>query len=46
MVRLATNVSDPVGDLLTRIRNANLAQKDDLVVPASTSTSPRTRSSR
>src|SRR4029453_14694487 len=35
MVRLATNVSDPVGDLLTRIRNANLAQKDDLVVPAS-----------
>ena len=35
MVRLATNVSDPVGDLLTRIRNANLAYKDDLVVPAS-----------
>jgi small subunit ribosomal protein S8 len=35
MVRLATNVTDPVGDLLTRIRNANLAQKDDLVVPAS-----------
>jgi small subunit ribosomal protein S8 len=35
MVRLATNVSDPVADLLTRIRNANLAQKDDLVVPAS-----------
>jgi len=34
-VRLATNVSDPVGDLLTRIRNANLAYKDDLVVPAS-----------
>ena len=35
MVRLATNVSDPVGDLLTRICNANLAYKDDLVVPAS-----------
>ena len=34
-MRLATNVSDPVADLLTRIRNANLAQKDDLVVPAS-----------
>ena len=34
-MRLATNVTDPVGDLLTRIRNANLAQKDDLVVPAS-----------
>jgi len=35
MVRLATNVSDPVADLLTRIRNANLAQKDDVLVPAS-----------
>jgi len=35
MVRLATNVSDPGGDLLTRVRNANLAYKDDLVVPAS-----------
>ena len=35
MVKLATNVTDPVGDLLTRIRNANLAYKDDLVVPAS-----------
>ena len=35
MVRLATNVSDPVADLLTRIRNANLAYKDDLLVPAS-----------
>jgi small subunit ribosomal protein S8 len=34
-VRLATNVNDPVADLLTRIRNANLAYKDDLVVPAS-----------
>jgi small subunit ribosomal protein S8 len=35
VVKLATNVNDPVGDLLTRIRNANLAYKDDLVVPAS-----------
>jgi len=35
MVKLATNVTDPIGDLLTRIRNANLAYKDDLVVPAS-----------
>ena len=35
MVKLATHVTDPVGDLLTRIRNANLAFKDDLVVPAS-----------
>jgi len=35
MVKLATNVTDPIGDLLTRIRNANLAYKDDLPVPAS-----------
>jgi small subunit ribosomal protein S8 len=35
MVKLATNVTDPVADLLTRIRNANLAYKDDLVVPFS-----------
>lgn len=35
MVKLATHVTDPVGDLLTRIRNANLAFKDDLLVPAS-----------
>src|SRR5207248_3135551 len=35
MVRLATNVTDPVADLLTRIRNANLSAKDDLFVPAS-----------
>ena len=35
MVKLSTNVNDPVGDLLTRVRNANLAFKDDLVVPAS-----------
>jgi len=35
MVKLATNVNDPVGDMLTRVRNANLAFRDDLVVPAS-----------
>jgi small subunit ribosomal protein S8 len=35
MVRLSTHVSDPVADLLTRIRNANLSQKDELLVPAS-----------
>jgi small subunit ribosomal protein S8 len=35
MVRLATNVTDPIGDMLTRIRNANLAHKDDLLLPAS-----------
>lgn len=34
-MRLATNVNDPVADLLTRIRNANIAYKDDLLVPAS-----------
>ena len=34
-MKLATNVNDPVGDMLTRVRNANLAFKDDLVVPAS-----------
>lgn len=35
MVRLATQVTDPIADLLTRIRNANLAYKDDLLVPVS-----------
>jgi small subunit ribosomal protein S8 len=35
MVKLATHVSDPVADLLTRIRNANLSQREELVVPAS-----------
>lgn len=35
MVRLATNVTDPIGDMLTRIRNANLAYKDELFVPVS-----------
>jgi small subunit ribosomal protein S8 len=31
----SSNVNDPVADLLTRIRNANLAYKDELVTPAS-----------
>lgn len=35
MVKLATNVTDPIGDMLTRIRNANLVYRDDLLVPAS-----------
>jgi small subunit ribosomal protein S8 len=33
--RFSSNVTDPVADLLTRIRNANLAFKDDLAVPVS-----------
>jgi small subunit ribosomal protein S8 len=33
--RFSSNVNDPVADLLTRIRNANLAYKDDLAVPVS-----------
>jgi small subunit ribosomal protein S8 len=28
-------MTDPIADLLTRIRNANLAQKDDTVAPVS-----------
>jgi small subunit ribosomal protein S8 len=35
MATFSSNVSDPVADLLTRIRNANIAYKDDLVAPAS-----------
>jgi small subunit ribosomal protein S8 len=35
MVKVSTNVSDPIADLLTRIRNANLVYKEELVVPAS-----------
>jgi small subunit ribosomal protein S8 len=31
----STNISDPVADLLTRIRNSNLAFKDELVAPVS-----------
>ena len=31
----SSNVTDPVADLLTRIRNANLAYKDELIAPAS-----------
>jgi small subunit ribosomal protein S8 len=33
--KFSSNISDPVADLLTRIRNANLAFKDDLVAPVS-----------
>jgi small subunit ribosomal protein S8 len=33
--RFSSNVSDPVADLLTRIRNANMAAKDELVAPVS-----------
>jgi len=33
--RFSSNISDPVADLLTRIRNANLAAKEDLAVPVS-----------
>jgi small subunit ribosomal protein S8 len=33
--RFSSNVTDPVADLLTRIRNANLAAKDELVAPVS-----------
>jgi small subunit ribosomal protein S8 len=35
MVMLKTNVTDPVADMLTRIRNANTAYKAELLVPAS-----------
>jgi small subunit ribosomal protein S8 len=31
----STNISDPVADLLTRIRNSNLAFKDELIAPVS-----------
>ena len=33
--KFSSNISDPVADLLTRIRNANLAYKDELIAPAS-----------
>jgi small subunit ribosomal protein S8 len=33
--RFSSNISDPVADLLTRIRNANLAAKEELVAPVS-----------
>jgi len=29
-------MTDPLADMLTRIRNANLAYKDDVILPAST----------
>src|SRR5436305_6224472 len=33
--KFSGNISDPVADLLTRIRNSNLAYKDELFAPAS-----------
>lgn len=33
--KFSSNISDPVADLLTRIRNANIAYKDDLIAPVS-----------
>ena len=33
--KFSSNISDPVADLLTRIRNANLAFKDELIAPIS-----------
>src|SRR4029077_20922059 len=33
--KFSANISDPVADLLTRIRNANLAYKDELIAPIS-----------
>ena len=35
VTKFSSNVTDPVADLLTRIRNANLADKDELVAPVS-----------
>ena len=35
VTKFSSNVSDPVADLLTRIRNANLAYKDDTLAPVS-----------
>ena len=33
--KMSTNVTDPVADLLTRIRNANIAYKDETLAPVS-----------
>jgi small subunit ribosomal protein S8 len=33
--KVASNVTDPVADLLTRIRNANIAYKEDALAPVS-----------
>ena len=35
VTKFSSNVSVPVADLLTRIRNANLAYKDDALAPVS-----------
>ena len=34
-VKFSSNISDPIADLLTRIRNSNTAYKDELVAPVS-----------
>ena len=31
--KVSSNVTDPVADLLTRIRNANIAYKDETLAP-------------
>jgi small subunit ribosomal protein S8 len=33
--KISANVTDPVADLLTRIRNANIGYKDEALAPAS-----------
>ena len=33
--KVSSNVTDPVADLLTRLRNANIAYKDETLAPAS-----------
>jgi small subunit ribosomal protein S8 len=33
--KVSSNVTDPVADLLTRIRNANIAYKDETLAPVS-----------
>ena len=33
--KISSNVNEPVGDLLTRIRNANIAYKEDTLAPVS-----------
>src|SRR2546425_10698858 len=33
--KFSSNVSDPIADLLTRIRNANTAYRDELLAPVS-----------
>lgn len=35
MVKVSVQQSDPIGDMLTRVRNANMAYKEETLVPAS-----------